>query len=287
MKLLPFSSFLLLGLPAASFAATIASYDAVTDSPYTFEFFGDATQGGPPTVELDEGNPGNYLRLTNNVNGQSGWATFDQTDPGTFQRIVFSFDFRFDLQNNGGADGLSFSFYNTDVYGTTGGVGSQLYAPEDPNRVGVLGFGFDTWGNGGVDYVDNTVVPPREFGADYSEISLFSNGSPVARINDTRTLTEGAFNLKDGAWHTATGVVDFSAKTVSLNVDTTPIFVNRAVSNLVPFSSRVGFAGRTGGANERTSIDNVNVQYGVIPEPASLSMAGLGGILLLRHRRRT
>jgi hypothetical protein len=201
---------------------------------------------------------------------------------------VFSFDFRFDGLNNGGADGLSFNFYNTANYGTTGGVGSQLFLPEDPNRVGVLGFGFDTWGNlNGVDFANDSTVPPSEFAANYSEISLFSNGQPVARINDTRALAQGAFNLKDGAWHHVTGVVDFSAKTVSLNVDTTPIFVNRAVTNLLPFSSRVGFAGRTGGANERTSIDNVNVQYGVIPEPGSISMAGLGGILLLRRRRRS
>lgn len=286
MKLVPFSLVPALTFPVASFAATIASYEGGADSPYALEFFGDATQGGPPTVQTADGNPGGYLRLTNNVNGQNCWSTFDQTDPGTFPVANFRFDFRFDNLGAGGADGISFNFYNTNNFGTTGGVGFSRFTPEDPNLVGVLGFGFDTWGNAApIDYVNETTTPPTEFGSNYSEISLFYNGTPISRIDDTRTLSVGAFNLKDGAWHTASGVVNFSAGTVTLNVDATPIFTNQAVSGLVPFNSRVGFAGRTGGANERTSIDNVNVQYG-IPEPASFSLVGTGALLLLRRRRR-
>jgi hypothetical protein len=279
---LPF--ILAVGVPTAGFAATIASYDGGADTPYSLEFYGDPNFGGPPIVDTTDGNPGGYLKLTSNVNSQNNWSMFDQTDPGTFPVASFSFDFRFDQLGANGADGISFNFFNTASFGTTGPIGSARFTPEDPNLLGVLGFGFDTWGNAQpIDYVDpNTQA---EFGSNYSEISLFYNGNPIMRIDDTRALPVGAFNLKDGAWHTASGVVNFQGGTVTLNVDTTPIFTNFPVSGLAPFSSRIGFAGRTGGANERSSIDNVNVQYGVIPEPASLSMAGLGGILLLRRRR--
>ena len=178
MKLVPLSVSIAVSLPAASFAATIASYEGGADSPYTLEFFGDATTGGPPTIETADGNPGGYLRLTNNVNGQNCWSTFDQTDLGTYPKATFSFDFRFDNLGAGGADGISFNFLNTATFGTTGGVSFSRFTPEDPLLVGVLGFGFDTWGNAQpIDYVDpNTAA---EFGSNYSEISLFYNGNPI------------------------------------------------------------------------------------------------------------
>jgi PEP-CTERM motif-containing protein/lectin family protein len=270
---------LLLVLPfvtsIASAAPTTANFDGAGDSVYTLQTFGEP---GGPSVQATGGNPGGFLQLTPTLNSQNNWVTFDRTDVGPLPRMDFGFNFRFDNLGAGGADGFSFNFYATSLYGITGGVGLPLFTPEDPAAAGVLGIGFDTWGNSAP--VD-AVGPGAEFGPDYSEISLFWNGGLVVRVDDTRQLP-AAFNLKDGAWHRATGTVDFQTGRVSMSVDDTPIWVNLAVPGLVPFESRVGFAGRTGGANERTGIDGLNV----VPEPTSMALLGVGGLLLLLWRRR-
>lgn len=43
--------------------------------------------------------------------------------------------------------------------------------------------------------------------------------------------------------------------------------------------------GTQGGTNESFGIDNISVST-VIPEPASVALCGVGGVLLLRSRRR-
>ena len=278
-------SLLLLGfLIGTARAATIVSFDGGADSPYTLQQFG---ANPAPSVQASGGNPGGYLRLTVTIGTQNNFVPVDQTDPGLFRQSTFAFDFRIDSIVNGGADGISFSYLDTSIYGTSGGLAGAIFTPEDPATSGVLGFGFDTYGNAAPnDYTDpNTGA---EFGPNYSEISVFSNGSLVARVDDTRALPT-PFTLKDLAWHHATGVVDFGTGNqdgkISLSVDNIPVFSDVAVPDLVPFESRVLFAGRTGGAYERASIDNLNVLYG-IPEPASGGLLAFGG-LLLRCRRRS
>jgi hypothetical protein len=266
-------------LAGVASAATLHSFDGGAGTPLTLQQFGE-----PPGAMIltTGGNPGGYLQLTPNVDSQNNYATFDRSDVGTVPASTFAFDFRFDSLGNGGADGFSFNYYNTANWGTSGNVaGGSPFTPEDPTGPGVLGIGFDTWGN--LAPIDHQPAPPAELQGNYSEISLFYNGSLVQRVDDTRALAAGAFNLKDGAWHRVTGTVNFDAGTVSMLVDTTPIFTNTAAPGLTAFESRVGFAGRTGGANEQTSIDNVNVQF--VPEPASAAILGVAGLMLLRRRR--
>jgi hypothetical protein len=275
MKLSVIVGFSLACVGAAS-AATIVTFGGGTDSSYTLQQFG----GLPaPTVLTNGGNPGGYLRLTANINDQHNFVPVDQTDPGLFPVSTFSFQFRIDLLGGGGADGLSFSYLDTALYGVSGGIGAPLFTAEDPGNAGVLGFGFDTYGNGGANDANLN-------GPDYSEISLFLNGTLVSRIDDTRVLPT-PFNLKDPAvpspWHTAKGTVDFQNAKVSLSVDDIPVFDNIDVPGLVPFDSRVMFAARTGGANERASIDNLNVQY--LPEPGTFSLLGLGASGMFWRRR--
>ena len=261
---------LLLSGPA--FGQTVASFDGGADSPLTLQAFGEPP---PPSVVAAGGNPGGFLQLTNNVNSQNNWATFDRTNAGAAPRSNFALQFRMDNLGGGGADGFSFNYYPTANFGAAGGLGSAPFTAEDPAGPGVLGFGFDTWGNG-------APMDANDLQSNYSEISVFFNGALVGRVDDTRVL--GApLNLKDGAWHTAAGTVDFQGGTVTLTVDGTPIFSNLSLPGLTPFESRIGLAGRTGGANERTSIDNLSVQY--VPEPGSAFGLALAGTLLLARRR--
>ncbi len=262
-------------LGTVAFGATTASFDGGADTPIFLNQFG-ATPGA--SIQPAGGNPDGYLQLTANANDQNNFATFDLSDPGaSFSASTFTFQFRVDNLGAGGADGFSFNYYPTAIYGTTGAlVGSAPFAPEDPAGAGVLGFGFDTWGNGGTfDANGNS--------ADYSEITLFFDGALINRIDDTRLLAN-PLNLKDGAWHTVNGTVDTAGATVTMSVDGNPIFDSVAVPGLVAAEARVGYAGRTGNANEQVSIDNVNVQF--VPEPGVIGALAVGSLVLLRRRRR-
>jgi len=279
------SSLLLLGLAFHTgplHATLMSDFDGVNDTPVTLEAFAD----GGPSIEASGGNPDEFLRLTEDgVNNQLNFASFDLTDAGTHSTSSFSFDFRIDAQFTGSADGFSFSYADTSTYGTTGGLGSSPFVPEDPAASGVLGFGFDTWSNQGL-YDD-----PNQFtGSDYNDITVFWDGALVYRIDDTRLLTP-ALTLDDGLWHSVSGFVNFDLATVSLSVDGNALFTDLAVPGLAPFESRVLLAGRTGGENQLTAIDNVLVEYDgtvQVPEPATLWLLLLGaaGVLLLQSRRR-
>jgi len=269
----PVPLLVLLNAPAWA-ASTTALFDGGVNSTFTLQTFGDP---GGASVVATGGNPGGFLQLTPNVNGQNNWAVFDRTQVGTVPQITFGFQFRFTNLGAGGADGFSFALLPTSTQGTTGGVGTPLFTPEDPALAGTLGLGFDTWGNGA----------PNDANANndnYSEISLFFNGGLVFRVDDTRALATGAFNLKDGAWHSVNGTVNFTGSSLTMSVDGTTLMNNVAVPGLAAYESRVAFAGRTGGANETTSIDNINVAF--VPEPTSLGLLGVSSIALLGWRRR-
>lgn len=259
-------------------ASTVANFSAA-GTPVTLETFGAA---GGASIEPGGGNPGAYLQLTAAINGQNNFATFDLSDAGSHATSTFNFDFIIAPDPGPSADGFSISYANTATYGTSGGVGSAPFTPEDPAAAGVLGFGFDTWSNQGA--FDNPAVPT---GSDYQDISVFYDGNLILRIDDTRLLTP-PLELDDGAWHTVTGSVNFAGASVDLNVDGNPVITDLAVPGLAPFESRIMFAARTGGENELAGIDNLNVGY-IVPEPTAgvLALIGFGVFCLLGLRGRT
>src|SRR5262245_14275023 len=265
------------------YAATTASFDGGADTPSTLQAFGFTAIA--PTYQAAGGNPGGYLQLTDAVGGLHNWATFDRSDAGSYPLSTFSFDFRISAFLGGGtADGFSFSYAPTSVYGTAGGIGGAPFiGAENPAASGVLGFGFDTFSNAGQfpdGVFDNPSVP---FGSDYQEISVFFNGGLVGRIDDTRLLAS-PFSLDDGVWHSVTGSVNFAAGLVSLSVDGQNIWNTIPIPGLVPFESRIMLAARTAGEAEIAGIDNINVQ---LPEPAGWVLALTAfGILVLPRRRR-
>lgn len=260
-------------------ASTVNNFEGGAGTPGTLETFGDP---GGASIQPSGGNPGGYLQLTAAINGQNNFATKDLSDPGSFAASSFNFDFILAPDQVPSADGFSFSYADTSIYGTSGGIGSAPFTPEDPAASGILGFGFDTWSNEGA-----FDTPGIGTGSDYSEISVFYDGSLILRIDDTRLLTP-PLQLDDGAWHTVTGHVDFAGASVDLNVDGNPVITDLAIPGLVPFESRVMFAARTGGENELAGIDNLNVGY-IVPEPAAgvLALIGFGVFCLLGLRGRT
>ena len=260
-------------ISSVAMGATVAQFDGGADTPISLNQFGDPAGA---SIQPAGGNPGGYLQLTPPSNNQNNWATFDRTDLSA-PIINFSFQFQLTPAGAGGADGFSFNLLPTASFGIAGGLGGPVFTAEDPAFAGVLGFGFDTWGNAGLYDANGN-------GANYSEISLFWNGGLVSRVDDTRNLPV-SLNLKDSAWHTVNGTINFLTTNVNMTVDGNPIFTNVAVGGLVPYESRVGLAGRTGNANENAAIDNVNVQF--VPEPGAIGAMMAGSLVLFGRRRRT
>jgi hypothetical protein len=230
------------------------------DSPYTLQQFGDPPG---PLVAPTGGNPGGVLVLSEAVNSQHNWATFDVAESGP--AATFRFDFRIEAPNTPSADGISFTLANTSVVGASGPLGAPPFTAEDPALASSLGIGFDTWSNQGA--FDDPNVPT---GSDYQEISVFWNGALVNRIDDTRLLPT-PLTLDDAQWHSVAGNVDFAGGTLDLVVDGQTIHSGLSIPGLTAYESRVMFAARTGGENEQALVDNVNVQY--VPEPATGLMA--------------
>ena len=252
-------------------------FDGVSITPpLTLETFNEAPG---PSIPASGGNPDAYLLLTEAVNNQHNWATFDRSFLGAAPQATFAFDFIIDPTETGpSADGFSFSFAPTATYNDAGGIGAPAFTAEDPAAAGVLGFGFDTWSNEGAHD-----TPGIGTGSDYQEISVFWDGAVVQRMDDTRTL-DPPLTLDDAEWHSVAGTVDFAAGEVSLTVDGTSVFSGVAVPGLTPYENRIMFAARTGGENEIAGIDNLLVQY--VPEPASGLLALLAGIASVMWRRR-
>src|SRR5215213_9853351 len=112
-SLLPVSIVLLPTVRAFS-AIVAAQFDGGADTPYTLENFSDpAVAGGGASIQTTGGNPGGFLQLTPNVNGQNNWAMFNKTDVGAVPVSTFSFQFRFDNLGAGGAVGISFNYFPT------------------------------------------------------------------------------------------------------------------------------------------------------------------------------
>lgn len=271
------------GAAAPLQGATFAAFDGGgIDTPVTLQRFGEAPG---PSIDAGGGTSGvagdGSLVVTPAVNGQNNYATFNRTDTGVFRSSNFNFTFKIEQGTTlGTADGVSFAYLPTSIYGATGPLGSAPFgAAEDPAAPGVLGIGFDTWSNGAP--YDTPGIPT---GSDYSEISLFWDGNLIQRLDNTRTLNPG-FAIDDGVYHVVSGTVDFTNRRVSMSVDGVPIFTNVSVPSLTSFESRVAFAGRTGGENEIFRVDDVFVEWIPVPEPTAALLGALGVGMILRRRR--
>lgn len=231
------------------------------------------------------GNPGGFLALTYPENSQSAAIAFPNLDPG---KIVTGFTFTCDLRvgNSTGdraADGFSISFVRdgdpflvdvTDGDGTFADttMGGNCCA-ETGSKTGIA-VSFDTWsGNtfptdpndqtdieGIIVRVDNVTVQkvalPTRHGAPDDNTSLqtgprdatyWANGGDPRAPESWATLAWRPFTINLTTQGQLT--VTWKGRTILDNFQTT----------YFPSAGQIVFAGRTGGANEHTHVDNIRL----------------------------
>jgi hypothetical protein len=170
------------------------------------------------------------VRLTDTIGGQVGAVTFSGVTVGP---QLTGFTARFNMALGPGtippADGASFA---------VGDLGAGAWGEAGPATGHVLVIGFDTFNNNG--------APVDQIG-----IHLRVNGTPVAS-NPTNPYTNGASVPVEISYQVGTGV------TVKFNGDT--IFNNVSISGFdLLATDQFGIGARTGGANQRAVIDDVEI----------------------------
>lgn len=227
----------------------------------------------PGPVVFPDGPTGSFLRLVNdNVNSQSNHYAYDLTDAGVFAQVDGAFDFRISSEDPSPADGFSVIFLPTTIYGNTGTGASGEVVAEEPSLSQVFALGFDIYPHGTT-----------------NEVSAHWDGALVANAD----LPLTSIDLVAGVFHH----VDFSLAYVdggaNLNVSLTPdvhgapgatvaAFTDLFIAGISPYEYRVQLSARTGGLNASMDIDNINIE--AIPEPATLLLLGLGGLMLGKRR---
>ena len=274
-------------LGAASLFALAGSLSTQAGT-LSYDFSSDPSAGTPPIVVggnnpdfyvASGGNPGGFLAITYPIDGQKTTVVFPDTDPG---KVVTAFEFSCDLRvgNPEGAraaDGFSISFArdgdpiledaNSDNFGGN-------CCAETGTRTGIA-VSFDTWsGNtfpddpndttdieGFIIRVDNVTVqkvalPTRNGLAD--DITSLQTGPRDAAFWDNPD-----HDIHDPASWSGLAWKPFS---ISLTADgklTVKWKGNTVLNNFqtayFPTSGRLVFSGRTGGENEHTHVDNIQL----------------------------
>ena len=205
-----------------------------------------ATQAGSapgPTV-VGGGPDGNFLRLTDAVNGQVNRYVYDRTDAGAYDTINAQWDYRASTGTT--ADGFGFVLLPTGTFGVTGDA-DPGGAAEEPNIGGTFAIGFDL----------HPAASQNDISFHYDGLE-FTNG----------TFNNGVVDLNDGNFHRfnlemqRVGNGTNATLTVTRDVFGTPGTPQVVLSQAMPFTpyeNRVGMYGRTGGLNVAQDLDNINV----------------------------
>jgi len=170
------------------------------------------------------------VRLTPAESSQTGSLVFDAAVSRPMSWFSASFDFR--IGGGSGAEGLSFSAFDADVYSPL-----DVFGESGPGAAS-LSVEFDTYDSGGEN--DN-------------HLDLLFNGVSLGSYDPT-------FDLNNNQWHHASVVFDGEAATVTLTPNGgSPEVAYDAVPvpDYVPFPSLYGFGARTGGSADAHWVDNV------------------------------
>ena len=268
--------------------------------------FGNPSSGPPPAPAVtaaDAFSSGQFMRLLTGatLGRTANTVAFDQTESGTFNRIVADFDFRITCSGartgfvgGGCADGFAFIFLDTDTFGTTG-----LTANGTP----VV---FEPFGRSHERVFPYAYIPNNSFAVSFSTFIfdtnatsvLFNNGfvTGITPIDDsTLDLATGTFGTS-GKFHHAHIDLVLGGPTPNVTVTltngvtsaTVTPFSNldlSSVAGLGRYEGRVAFSAQCGDACAAFDVDNVVVQYldppTLVPSIAPTSILVLAGLLSL------
>lgn len=238
-------------------AGTVSAAD--TNQPFVGDFPAPAqfVTGGSASLQASGGWDGRYMQLTPAAGGLQGTAFFNDVFDGAYDELNITFQLRVDQGGNGGADGFGFAYLDTALHGTTGASPSAPTFGEEPNLLGSLGIGFDTFNNGAGDANAE------------GSVSLHFNGSQVG----SAVSLDGTFTLESGLVITAFMQVVPSpgegGSRVTVILDDTfgggttflPAFSDVLIPGMTAYEGRMAFGARTGGAWNRQAIDNVEATH--------------------------
>lgn len=170
------------------------------------------------------------VMLTDTIGGQLGAVIFDGL---TTSPAVNGFTARFNTAIGPTTTGIPADGINFAV----GAIGAGVWSETGPGLLNTLSVGFDTYNNGGVGDIG---------------IHVWLNGVHIAG-SAVNPYTDGATVPVEISFDTATGVtVRYNGATI-FNQVPTPGFV-------LPAGGQFGISARTGGANERAVVDDVEIR---------------------------
>ncbi|MDD4990806.1 MAG: hypothetical protein PHR83_01115, partial [Paludibacter sp.] len=252
--------------------------------------------GGTPTAFLTSGNPDvandGWLRLTNSLGNQKGFAYINSSFPSTLGALI---DFEYKIwrtstSGNTGADGIGIYFFDASSTFSLGGYGGSLgYAPNSaagsPTGLagGYLGIGLDEFGNfsnptegrnGGPGAKCNSVTlrGPTTSNATTTNPyltynQLQSNASSNTNSIDYNTATatrptDAQFYRRVKITIVPTGTVSNPQYSVTVVWRLTPTgsdtqILSYTTTTPPPTNLKVGFAASTGGSSNYHEIRNM------------------------------
>ena len=260
----------LLALLGISAHAGQATFDFTSDPTSTLEIGGNNPQ---PWMESG-GNPGGFLAITYPVGGQYTGFVFPDIDDGG---VITAFRFEADLRvgNSTGdraADGFSISIAraNDPVLGDIGNAGNFAGSiPEGGSTTGIA-ISFDTWA--GNTYSDGGDIEGILVRVDDKTVLRHSVPTRHGACDDATSLQTGPWD--EQYWANAGDPLDPASwaglcwQPLVVNLDEaaklTVIWKGVTVldsfqTDFFPSAGRLVLAGRTGGANEHTHIDNIKL----------------------------
>jgi len=253
-----------------------------------YDFSTDPSQGADPIVVggtnpdyyvAAGGNPGGFLAITYPIGSQKTQIVFPDTDPG---KVVTAFEFSCDLrvgnpQTERAADGFSISFARDGDPILEDPVNSDMFGgnccAETGTQTGIA-VSFDTWSGNTFpsdpkDTTDIEGIIVRVDNVTVKKISLPTRNGLADDLTSLQTgprdaaYWDGGGDPKDPASWAGLAWKPFS---ISLKEDGKLTVKYKGATILdnfqtayFPTSGRLVMAGRTGGSNEHTDVDNIKL----------------------------
>jgi hypothetical protein len=274
---------LLVLLPAQ--AALLENFDGGGTTPYAL-----TSSSGTAGSVMAGGPSGSFGRLVNLNGSNNNSIAFNEepTQTGSAPyglRMAFDFRMTDDAANaaaggccDSAADGLGVGLFATARYGASGGTNPATGGAGDwerPAFADAFTVGFDVFQN--IDVVTLNWADTEVASADVeSFLDLNSNVFHRALIEIKPSGSDAVVNMKI--------LADVQGNTTIHDIFTNQVIPGLNLAALPGYRLIAG--GRTGGAFTAGDLDNISLASLPIPEPTSLVMLGLGGLLLLRSRRR-